>query len=237
MEEPTASTASTIGEVSQPQQVITLSDDVITRIAEKAALLSSNLIASNNRNVCDMVENALKANEKAVKYFKNAGNQHQYDHARSCLSTLEAAEKYLERADVDKAKTVITSGKSIIKKRMKLIRLADRDGWATVKEYISDDLASDSADEKNILKSIKGAEAKKGKGRKASKFRNAPLSYRSQRFSPPRNRYRSNIAPSKFNKPRREELRCWTCGKLGHFNHECYSNNPGSSSSNKFSRL
>ena len=40
---------------------------------------------------------------------------------------------------------------------MKLIRLADRENWDAVNEYLSDDLASDSADERDISKAIKSA--------------------------------------------------------------------------------
>ena len=57
---------------------------------------------------------------------------------------------------------------------MKLIRLADRITWATVQEYVSDDLASDTDDDKHIQKSIRAAAARKGKAKPPRKFRNAP---------------------------------------------------------------
>ena len=44
------------------------------------------------------------------------------------------------------ATEVLNNGKLLIK-RMKLIRLADRNTWATVQEYVSDDLASDTDDD------------------------------------------------------------------------------------------
>ena len=47
---------------------------------------------------------------------------------------------------------LVAEGKLIIKKRQKLIKIADknRDGWFVLKEYESDHLASGSEDEKKI---------------------------------------------------------------------------------------
>lgn len=47
---------------------------------------------------------------------------------------------------------LVAEGKLIIKKRQKLIKIADKnkDGWLLVKEYENDDLASGSEREKKI---------------------------------------------------------------------------------------
>ena len=46
---------------------------------------------------------------------------------------------------------------SSLKKRQKLIKIADknRDGWLVLRDYESDDLASDSEDERKIRKQLK----------------------------------------------------------------------------------
>ena len=49
---------------------------------------------------------------------------------------------------------------------MKLIKIADRENWGTVKEYMSDNLASDTDDEKALAKAIKTAAAKREKRKK-----------------------------------------------------------------------
>ena len=51
----------------------------------------------------------------------------------------------------DKMKRLANEGKKI-RKRQKLVKLADRNkgGWLVVQEYESDDLASNSEDEKKI---------------------------------------------------------------------------------------
>ena len=47
---------------------------------------------------------------------------------------------------------LIKEGKELIRKRQKLIRIADKsvDGWKVVDEYVSDDLASGSEDDKRL---------------------------------------------------------------------------------------
>ena len=57
----------------------------------------------------------------------------------------------------------LEEGQLLIKKRQKLIKLADRtkDGWQVAQEYESDDLASDSADEKRIRKAKSAVERKR----------------------------------------------------------------------------
>ena len=67
-------------------------------------------------------------------------------------------------ADIHK---LVAEGKVIIKKCWKLIRIADknRDGWPVIQEYKSDDLASESEDEKKICKAKAAAE----KNRKEAK--------------------------------------------------------------------
>ena len=57
---------------------------------------------------------------------------------------------------------LVAEGKLIIKNRQKLIKIADKngDGWLVVREYESDDLASDSEDEKKIRKAKAAAEKK-----------------------------------------------------------------------------
>ena len=63
-------------------------------------------------------------------------------------------------ADIHK---LVAEAKLIIKKRQKLIKIADknRDGWLVVQEYETDDLASNSEDEKKIRKAEAAAEKKR----------------------------------------------------------------------------
>ena len=72
---------------------------------------------------------------------------------------------------VEKAKTLLEEGMKLVRERQKLIRMADRSehGWATVEEYLEDELADDSDDEKRIQK----AEFRAGRKLKATAAKNA----------------------------------------------------------------
>ena len=60
-------------------------------------------------------------------------------------------------------KSLANDGKEKIRKRRKLVKLAHRnkDGWLVVQEYESDDLASNSKDEKKIKKAKTAAEKRR----------------------------------------------------------------------------
>ena len=72
-----------------------------------------------------------------------------------------AAIKSINSGDATKAKDILEEGKKSFNKRLKLIRIADMEDLATVQEYLSDDLASDTEDEKHINRAIKTTNSKK----------------------------------------------------------------------------
>ena len=59
----------------------------------------------------------------------------------------------MEKSNVVKCQEMLQDGKKLLLKQQKLIRSADReeDAWELIKCYVSDDLASDSGDEKKQL--------------------------------------------------------------------------------------
>ena len=58
---------------------------------------------------------------------------------------------------------LVAERKQLVKKRQTLIKIADRnkEGWRLVQEYESDDLASDSKDEKKLRKAKRAMERKR----------------------------------------------------------------------------
>ena len=117
------------------------------------------------------------------------------------LDAVEETERTVLDKDWEKANAHIDNGKKILLNRCKLIKLADRESWSTVKEYLKDDLASDSDDERKINKAIKSAETKNDKyfSRKRTHFRQA----------------------GDFQKRSRPVI-CYTCGKMGHIAAKCF---------------
>ena len=68
---------------------------------------------------------------------------------------------------------MIVEGKELIRKRQKLIRIADKsaDGWRVVDEYVSDELASGSEDEKRLKRAKDTANRKR---RQTTQARHGP---------------------------------------------------------------
>ena len=81
------------------------------------------------------------------------------------MDKLDEASDALKQKLYEKVKVAPESGTELVSKRVKAIKLADKSefGWATVNEYLSDELASDSDDEKRIYRAERRA------GRKINK--------------------------------------------------------------------
>ena len=85
-------------------------------------------------------------------------------------------------------KSLANEGKEKIRKRRKLVKLAHRNknGWLVVQEYESDDLASNSEDEKKIKKAKTGAEKKRKDttphGSSGNPFKRSKISGNNQLF-------------------------------------------------------
>ena len=100
--------------------------------------------------------------------FKKKAHEKQYLFNEEVASKLEAATAALVETPpaVEKAKSLLEEGLKIVCERQKLIRIADRSehGWATVDEYLEDELADNSGDEKRMQK----AEFRAGRKLKAA---------------------------------------------------------------------
>ena len=106
-----------------------------------------------------MITDRLKKDEETRRReslsLKHAGNQKQLSHENKIMEIWKKTEHLLEKNSIKEAKDMITEGKKLTQSRIKLIRLADREGWAVANAYISDDLASDTEDEKRIQRAVR----------------------------------------------------------------------------------
>ena len=105
-------------------------------------------------------ERSAKSDKEAAD-IKYKGNRKQFEVNLRLGNILAQIDESADSpADIQK---LVAEGKQIIKKRQKLIKIADKnkDGWLVVQEYESDDLASDSENEKKIRKAKAAAEKKR----------------------------------------------------------------------------
>ena len=78
------------------------------------------------------------------------------------MEKLEGGKDALSVNAISKAKTAIEERIALVSKRMKLIKIADKSQYSrmTVRDYLSEELGSDSDDEKGLSRSEKRAEKK-----------------------------------------------------------------------------
>lgn len=160
--------------------------------------------------------------------WKKKGNKRQYEFNKSVeeqLDSIATANTLLE------ARTYAEKGLSILSERQKLIKIADKHGWDTVNNYVSDPLAKDEADDKKLRKAVKEAEKSREKT-KREKEAKSRRSARSRLFTSNQSPFSSNrlgplpsetssrvVLPNdgkKYSQPR-----CFKCSKIGHMARDC----------------
>ena len=143
------------------------------------------------QNQQKITQKALKGTVKMEsKQFKFNENQIQYDFNLKLTNDIEEAIDLVKEGSISRSSKLLTAMKSEIIKRNKLIKMAHRSpaGWSTVEEYLSDELVSNSDDEKRIKSAESKALAKKkAKGNQKSHYgsRYNPLARPMLSSSPP----------------------------------------------------
>ena len=130
-------------------------------------------------NLNDRAVNLSNKVKKAEPSFRFKGNQVQIELNAEISGNTNVVLSELGRNNVRKTVKLLEDSLAVLKKRNKLIQIADKSegGWKTVDEYLSDEVASDSEDEKRIraadnravkkIKSSKKEDKKRGKKRPA----------------------------------------------------------------------
>ena len=109
----------------------------------------------------DQLREIKKLRREEPKSFKREGNEIQYKFNLKLQDTLDEVKSHLESsAAVDKAKSSLSEGTSMLCERQKLILLADKSdfGWKTVEQYTQHELADNEEDGKKICRAEERAE-------------------------------------------------------------------------------
>ena len=172
-----------------------------------------------------------EVNESEAKRFKtpdkpllkSEGNKQQFEHEVKVLEKFEDALSSLEQRKYDRAKEALSEGRALVNFRLKLIRIADKSdcGWTTVNEYVADELAENSDDEKRLYRSEQRAQRKIRKTRQYSK-RQSPKGARSFQFQQPPT-FRPSLLETNPRLPSSNGPLgpCFFCGRYGHLQSKC----------------
>jgi len=166
---------------------------------------------------------------KKTNSFKFKGNQDQFEFNTEILEQVEEIEYLHKQGSSSRFTKRVKILKADLEKRNKLIRMADRSpaGWGIVKEYLSDEIASDSDDEKRIRAAETRAIRKHNKNK---------TSYTSSTVSKPPDQTFRNASGNYTDKQHQSNSRentqkpgnCFACAKPGHWRKNCpnYSQRP-----------
>ena len=156
---------------SVAESIGTLTDGITQVIEDRLGGFATRFSEENSSTV----EQAVKKARRESYTCRRKGNQQQLDHAVQVLDKFDEASDALKAKSYDKVKAAfelqsvhfeLDSGTEVVFKRIKVIEMADKSdfGWSTVNEYLSDELASNSDDEKRMYRAERRAE-RKAKGR------------------------------------------------------------------------
>ncbi|PFX25174.1 hypothetical protein AWC38_SpisGene10212 [Stylophora pistillata] len=135
-----------------------LTDSLTGVIEARLGSLAQRFFEENGATVGKAVKKARRENYTC----KRKGNQQPLDHELEVLDKFDAATSVLKNKSYDKVKAALEEGTGIISKRIKAIEITYKSefGWQNVNEYMSDELASDSDNEKRMCRAERRAERK-----------------------------------------------------------------------------
>ncbi|WAR27332.1 hypothetical protein MAR_013036, partial [Mya arenaria] len=209
-----------------------LMDRIEKMISNKLACFEERISQSQkdvaDSQICKMQEDIL-CND--TYQFKRKSCENQFKFNLKETTQLREAESHVRKMDIEASGASIAKGMDLMMQRQKPDADASEMGWAVVKEYFSNPLASDSEDEKQISRAENKASKKAkqflktrpGRGRFASRF--VPYTSRASASPPPPYGTGAPIptvtqAALTGPKPQRPGL-CFGCGRPGHWKFEC----------------
>ncbi|VDI34919.1 organic solute transporter subunit alpha [Mytilus galloprovincialis] len=154
--------------------------------------------------------------------FHSEGIKVQHSFNTERLERLAAVESCIKLGNASEVSEIISQEKEIIRKRNKILKIADKHGWDTVKEYLDSPLADNKEDASDLRAAISRASRKR-----SSKPYSKPESsnsgsgkgeFNSRSFF----RGLGQVSDTEFSKAgKSESYKCFYCNQPGHFARNC----------------
>ena len=184
---------------------------------------------SMKRELADSLSEKIKRPKVSSSTFNYKSNEKQYQLNNDIMDTLE---EVIKDTTSSRQKKELNNIVTKLFDRNKLIKMADRSpaGWATVEEYLSDELASDSEDEKRIRSAESRAIRKRSLGKKFQSFHpnrhygrqaTGNNNFRPQQSTAATQAGRQHFQNQYSNQQQQRKLICFACGQLGHWRSSC----------------
>jgi hypothetical protein len=143
---------------NETPEVITKTGNTTTEEVTNADLFSllktymNDKLPGIEKKLNDTTQDLARKVKKSENTLKFKGNQVQFELNVDIQDNLNSALKYIKCDRSKQAITLIQESLAVLKKRNKLIRIADKSegGWRTIDDYLSDEVATDSEDERRI---------------------------------------------------------------------------------------
>lgn len=198
-----------------------------SQVLEKALDRQRNLFLDELENRFSSL--AAKSNTPVASFkFSSEGNKVQFEFNSSRIDSLNKIVT-LCNVNPEAAQTVANTEIDVLNQRNKLLKIADKHGWDTVKEYTDSPLADDAED----ASKLRGAIARAMRSRRFKPYQ--PKQERSESNMSGQYRSRSNFRSfqgsnenslpkrfgGSFQKRGAENGQCFACHLYGHFAKDC----------------
>ena len=136
--------------------LLTSQNEITESVAALSGNVANRLLQSSRKewieSTAERAAKKIRLEDAAEFNLKKPWLKNQHKNCAAVLTAIEDAIESLNNNDVETAKSVLEQGKKDVLHRIKLLKIADINGWGVVKIYEQDPIAEDTEDERRIKK-------------------------------------------------------------------------------------